>query len=693
MNRRFLIATIFLALASRAFAHDYGKLPMSFEENGGQANRQVKFQARGEGYQVFLTPGGATIALREGTKLRRGSHISSASAYQSDALGLEFVGSDPGVKIVGEGQLPGRSNYLIGSDPHRWHTQLRNYSRVSYEAIYPSTDLVFYGNARELEFDLVLAPGADPNAIKIKLTGAQELRLDNDGNIVLRTSGRDILLRAPFVYQKSIASRKRIPAQFVLSSANEISFHIAAYDASKELVIDPVLSYATYLGGATADEFVLNLTADRTGNAYAVGSTCSTDFPTSHPAQPAAAGNCDVFVSKLDPTGTHLLYSTYLGGSGGDTALGVAVDRFGNAYVTGQTFSSDFPLKNALQAHSGGDVEAFVAELNPTGSKLVYSTYLGGSGFDNGLDIAVDRDGSAAVVGETNSTNFPTRKPFQGSLRGSFNAFITKLKPGGNGLVYSTYLGGTGEDHGYGIALDNFANAYVTGFTNSSDFPTTRHGLQRTLAGGFDAFAAKLNSQGSGLVYSTYLGGAADENGLDVGVDWFGSAHLTGQTCSPDFPTRNPAQASLNGGCNAYVSRLDPTGSVLIYSTYLGGSVFDFARGIATQNVLGPLVFDYVGGFTCSPDFPLARPVQSTAPGGCEAFVAKLGPFGGIVYSTYLGGSDFDQVHGVGVDALGNAYVGGGTCSLDFPTTPNAFQTVAPGNCTEGFVAKITDPW
>jgi Beta-propeller repeat len=677
-------------------AQNYGKLPLRFEENRGQFNQQVKFQARGDGYQIFFTSDGATLALHKETKYspRSASYRSPRPQDQlADVVGLSFVGANPNATPTGVGELAGMSSYLVGRDKSKWLTGLRNYRQVRYESLYPATDLVFYGHGRQLEFDFVLAPGADPNHIKIKLTAAKSLNLDRQGNLVLHTSDNNLMLRAPLAYQQWEGNRTLISANYLLYKTGELGIQVGAYDASKPLVIDPVLSYSTYLGGSSTD-IVLNVAADRYGFAYATGNTCSVDFPTTNPFQSQnVGGGCIAFVSKFSQSGSELVYSTYLGGSDGSESdgLGVAVDQNFNAYLTGVTFSPDFPLENPFQDQNKGGAEAFVAELNPTGTALVYSSFLGGSGDDFGLDIVVDPEGVAYVTGDTSSPDFPVHNALQSSFKGGpSDAFVAKIRPQGSGLAFATYVGGTDEDHGFGIALDPARNIYVAGYSNSTDFPTTPHALQTGSAGGFDSVVFKLRNDGQKLLYSTYFGGNADDQGLDIGVDLFGSAHISGSTCSTDFPTRNPAQPAPTGQCAGYAARLDPSGSHLIYSTYLGGSFNDFARGIATRTLAGPWVFDYVSGLTCSSNFPLFHAIQPNFGGICDAFVTKLGPTGAIVYSTYLGGSDFDQSHGIAVDGRGNAYVGGITCSTDFPVSENAVQRAQAGNC-DGFVAKIAD--
>jgi hypothetical protein len=705
MISRILCSLGFLLCGGSTLVHaqSYGNLPLRFEENRGQINPQARFQARGDGYQVFLTVNGATLALHKGV-----APSPKPAAYKSfhpqtqpsDIVGLTFVGGNANPKLTGLGQVAAKTSYLIGRDQNGWLTGIRNYQKVRYESVYPDTDLIFYGHGRELEFDFILARGADPSRIRVRLTGAKQLKIDAEGNAVLHTSDKDLVLRAPIAYQRRADSRQLVSARYVLSANNEIEFEIGPYDTQEPLVIDPVLSYSSYLGGSNFDA-LLNVTVDREGFAYATGFTCSVDFPTMNPLQSqnlaGTFGGCTAFVSKFNQSGSELVYSTYLGGTGGfETGLSIAVDQNFNAYLTGVTLSPDFPLQNPFQAQNSGGAEAYVAELNPSGTGLVYSSFLGGSGDDIGLDIAIDGEGAAYVTGDTSSPNFPVRHPLQATFNGGqSDAFVAKIEPRGTAIAFATYMGGSNEDHGFGIALDFARNIYVAGYSNSVDFPATQHAFQPASAGGFDAVVFKLTNNGQQLIYSTYLGGSGDDQGLDIAVDLFGSAHISGQTCSANFPTRNPAQAAPTGQCAGYAARLDPSGSHLIYSTYLGGSDdandnFDFARGITTQNVVGPLVFDYVSGQTCSPNFPVAHAIQPNYGGSCDAFVTKLGPTGSIIYSTYLGGAGFDQSHGIAVDKRGDAYVGGSTCSTDFPVSAQALQSAQAGGC-DGFVAKIAN--
>ena len=463
-----------------------------------------------------------------------------------------------------------------------------------------------------------------------------------------------------------------------------MAFTFGEYVTTEPLVIDPTLIYSTYLGGSGAD-WGYDIAVDGPGNAYITGGTWSNDFPTKDPLQSDHGGSCDVFVAKLNASGSGLVYSTYLGGSSTDLGKSIAVDSLGNAYITGGTCSNDFSTKNPLQPDYGGGCDAFVAKLDPSGSALIYSTYLGGSDGDEGHNIAVDTLGNAYIIGRTFSADFPSQNPLQPDYGGGYSdVFVAKLNASGSGLVYSTYLGGSGKDLGESIAVDSLRNAYITGLSESADFPT-QGPLQPDYGGGYsDVFVAKLNASGSGLVYSTYLGGSGEDWGSDIAVDSLGNAYITGWSKSADFPTQGPLQPDYGGGCDAFVAKLNASGFGLVYSTFLGGTGGDSGRGIAVDS-LGNV---YITGGTYSADFPTKNPLQPDYGGGRDAFVAKLNASGsGLVYSTFLGDSGGDLGLGIAADGSGNASITGWSESTDFPTK-NPLQPDYGGG-RDAFVAKI----
>src|SRR5438552_1690786 len=429
-----------------AVSEAYGKLPLSFEANRGQTDAQVKFLSRGPGHTLFLTSTGAVLVLTTRESPAREPAVHGKPARRGPGtnavLRMTFVGAQPPLRPVGREELPGRANYFIGKDPAKWRTNVPTYAKVQYAALYPGIDLIYYGNQRQLAYDFIVRPGADPGLIALGFRGADKLDVDDQGDLVLDTAVGNIRMRKPVIYQEVNGVRREVAGSYVLTGTHQVGFRIAAYDASQPLVIDPVLSYSTYLGGSNADDG-LGIAVDTCGNAYVTGITLSTNFPTTAGAfQTTGGGAEDAFVTQLNPMGTGLVYSTYLGGSGVDDGLGIAVDARGNAYVTGVTLSTNFPTTaGAFQTTCGGAEDAFVTQLNPIGSLLVYSTYLGGSGVDDGLGIAVYARRNAYVTGVTFSTNFPTTAgAFQTTFGGTEDAFVTKLNPTGLRLVSSAGL-------------------------------------------------------------------------------------------------------------------------------------------------------------------------------------------------------------------------------------------------------------
>ncbi|HYB91873.1 MAG TPA: SBBP repeat-containing protein [Candidatus Binataceae bacterium] len=722
----------------------YGRLPMRFERNDGQTDARVKFLARGPGYTLFLAADEAVLALRKPSKdsparsslaLREEAGRSAiprapytrgndkptdrASAeIETEVLRLKLVGANRNARIEGVDRFATGSNYFIGNDPKKWHTDVPNYARVRYRNIYPGIDLVYYGaSPGHLEYDLVLAPGIDSRAIALRFEGAKPLTLNRDGDVVAKLDdGGEVIQHLPAVYREHDGKREKIAGKAVLRGKDTIGFDIASGAcAGKEhdcaVYIDPALAYSTYLGGSSAD-YGNGIAVDSSGNAYITGQAESADFPLLNAYQSTLKGKSDAFVAKLDPSASgtaSLLYSSYLGGSGGsyggDEGYDIAVDSAGNAYVAGQTESDNFPTLNGYQENcpsaSGpfGCWAAFVAKLDPSApgaSSLVYSTYLGGGGADSAAAIAVDSSGNVYVTGYAESANFPTLDAYQKTLNGSANAFVAELNPSVSGaasLLYSTYLGGSYQDYGFGIAVDSSGKAYVTGQAGSGDFPTL-HAFQKTLKGTQNAFVAKIDptkSKAASLLYSTYLGGSGSDYGDGIAVDSSGNAYVTGSAGSTNFPTLNAYQSKTGGKTDAFVAKLDPSlsgGASLLYSTYLGGSTQDYGDGIAVDSSGNA----YVTGSTQSANFPTLNAYQSTLKGSRNAFVAELNPSASgaasLLYSTYLGGSGSDYGYGIAVDSSGNAYVTGVTGSADFPTL-NAYQNTLKGD-QNAFIAKLS---
>jgi uncharacterized repeat protein (TIGR01451 family) len=914
----------------------YGKLPLSFEANEGQTDQHVKFLSRGSGYRLFLTANEAVLALSApvATEIKERpfagaqkavSRLSTEAGTQSAVLRMKLLGANPHPQVTGAEPQSGRTNYFIGRDSKQWRTQIESYAQVRYKEIYPGIDLTYYGNQRQLEYDFVVAPGGNPDAINLTFSGADKILIDADGALVLRTAAGDIRQHKPVLYQESNGQRLEIKGRYVIKRERKVGFEIEEYDRSKPLIIDPVLVYSTYLGG-NAEDRSYSIAVDSSGSTYIAGRTSSTNFPTPGSIQPAKAGYDDAFVVKLNPAGTAIIYATYLGGTRGQWARSIAVDADGNAYVLGSTNSPDFPTKNALRDSLRGGTDLFVTKLNADGSAITYSTFLGGSNNDGASGIAVDAGGNTYLTGNTFSTDFPLANALQDAKSG--DAIFTSAdsgstwSPGSKGLggaqvsafafnpvtpstvyaatdtgvfksadsgsnwsatgqialpsstfvsttqnpisdividpinpstlyvsscdgIYKTIDGGdhwsasnsglgndytqvshlaidrsnpltiyTGTYFGshaiyksidggaswspsdanlnldypnlfdlvidptnpsilyaalngnfykstdgaktwnsfpylnfdggtvYDIAIDptNTSTLYIgtdvgiwksvnggvsmtrlagspwyvpfvivdptnpsiiyasTGdltIARSTDggntWTTASTGFAREFvqiynivlafdpanttrlyAGGYsgaDAFLTKLNPAGTQLIYSTYIGGTSNETSMGVALDAAGNAYIAGATDSTDIHVVNAVQTTNKGGKDAYVAKVNATGSDFAYFTYLGGQYDEEANDVAVDAAGNA----YVTGYTNSANFPtinsLRQPTyENYLPNYilADAFVTKLNPLGSaLVYSTFLGGNFEDYGRGIAVDSAGNAYVVGDTKSTD----------------------------
>jgi hypothetical protein len=775
----------------------YGKFPLSFVANEGQTHNRVKYISHGRDYALFLTGDELTLKLSDkkpGPKAQAsiaggrlpalsrqllptqsfwqwtsGAGLTTRDNAQqttNSVLRLHLVGANRNANLVGEKELLGKANYFIGNDPKQWRTNLRTYGRVRYRRVYPGVELLCYGNqGGQLEYDFMVAPGADPKAIQLRVeTGSwqaeagnwnsegEELRAEivGNGDLVIRTSAGEVRFRKPTAYQPTgsknvsddsdflIQRSDLLDVRYVLTTDDQIRFQLPNYDKGRPLVIDPVLVYSTYLGGSAYDSGT-GIAVDSSGAAYVTGWTSSLDFPMVNPLQANCEGcsglsSFDTFVAKLSPSGSALVYSTYLGGSGSDQGTAIAVDSAGSAYVAGLTTSTDFPVTpGAFDTTASGEpyttpcyvgfpcAHAFVSKLKADGSALVYSTYLGGNAWDDATGIAVDSSGNAYVTGDTYTANFPTTNPIQAGA----GIFVLKLNVTGTAPIYSTTLGGDSAisstqggvtPSSYGIAIDSSGSAYVTGFTYATDFPVTPGGFQTTAGAPCGhapgptpcahAYVFKLNAAGSALVYSTYLRGSSNDYGFGIALDSSQNAYVTGSTTSTDFPTVNAFQTVNNGFLGtAFVSKLNAAGSALVYSTYLGGSSTDSGNAIAVDSFGSA----YVTGPAQSTDFPTVNAIQATCSNNSylnpAVFVTELNAAGSApIFSTYLGCSndvptengDFGAVgQAIAVDSGGNAYVTGWTGASDF-SVANPLQAKLQGT-QNLFVAKMSarsaGPW
>ena len=565
----------------------YGKLPIYFIQNNGQVDESVKFYEKGGGHSIFFTEDGIYFSFfskeqfqKEGTeKLKKQG---KDQKIISDQVVIKPVDGKR-AEIVAENMLSGKVNFFTGNDPNKWKTDIPTYGTVRYREIFPDIDLIFYGNQRQLEYDVVVKPGADPSSAAFKIEGARDLKTTKDGDLeIILNTGSSIIQKKPHIYQEIGGNKIEIKGEYAIKKEKEgyiYAFKVKEYDNAHVLVIDPVFVYSTYLGGGSSD-FGYGIAVDSQGHAYVTGYAGSNDYPTQNPIQAGNAGIYDVFVTKLDSSGSNLIYSTYLGGGSSDYGYGIAVDSQGNAYVTGYTGSNNYPTQNPIQAVYAGLSDVFVTKLDSSGSKIVYSTYLGGGDYDYGNDIAVDAQGNVYVTGHTMSNNYPTQNPIQAVYAGYGDVFVTKLNSSGSSMVYSTYLGGGSDDVGNGIAVDAQGNAYVTGYTGSNNYPT-QNPIQAGNAGLSDVIVTKLNSLGSSIVYSTYLGGGSDDGGNGIAVESQGNVYVTGYTWSKNYPTQNPIQVDNAGYWDVIVTKLSAIYTLIVTKTGTGsGTVTSSPAGI-----------------------------------------------------------------------------------------------------------------
>ncbi|AXC13645.1 Cell surface protein [Acidisarcina polymorpha] len=668
-------------LATAAVAANYGKLPLSFEANQGQTDAQVRFLSRGQGYSLFLTDKAAVLSLAKPS----GKSPETRSA-ESAVVRMELAGAANGLRVDGAVPLPGKKNYFIGSDPAKWHTNVPTFSKVRYTGVYPGVDLLYYGNQQQLEFDFVVAPNASAKPVKLHFDGAESLKLASNGDLKVSAGDGEIAFHQPVVYQKKDGQRQPVEGKFALLAGNTVGFELGSYDHSRELVIDPVLAYSTYIGGSEAygtDGYAISKVAvDAAGNAYFSGETDTADFPVTSRALKANNLHYSAFVSKLNASGSALMYSTYVSGNAPNL---FAVDNAGNVYLAG----ANIPVTpGAFQTTNSNYGKTSVAKLDSTGSTLVYSTYLGGSIAEQAYGIAADSSGNAYIVGATQSNDFPvTPGAFQTTKTnpsGASTVFVTKLNANGSGLLYSTFLGGKYQSYGMSVFVDSSNHAYVGGLTYSPDFPITPNAYDPTYAPRVDemAFAAKLNPSGSGLIYSTffpYVASALDQEGNIYALDLY--------SYGKDQVTKG---AYLKSG-SEWLGKLNASGTALVFGTFLVPENATYAFNGLAAGPQGDVFLAGSGG----PGFPItsdAYPFKSNPDGQTiNAVLAKLNPTGSaLTYATYLGGSGSvgsfqndgtthptgDAASAVACDPLGNVYLAGVTSSVDFPVTDGAFQTV-----------------
>jgi hypothetical protein len=680
--------------ADRARAiEQYGNLPLCFERQREQKNETETFLSRQSGFMVSVNSSGAVFAMRRpstsGSNLgtpHPGDHeragISPASQY--DILRMALVSANNHSPVVALKELPGKVNYFIGANPNEWKRDMPTYGAVRYGEVYPGIDLEYYGNHRQLEYDFIVAPGADPRAIRMSFEGVSRIVVEKNGTLVLENPAGQLRQQRPLAYQTISLVRKEVAARYVVKKGNQVSIELGNYDSSRPIVIDPVFVYSTYLGGGS-DDIGFAVTMDSVGNAYVAGRTLSTNFPTVNPLLPTNSGLRDIFVTKLNSSGTSLVYSTFIGGSGDDLAFGIATNSSNEAYLAGWTSSANFPLANALQpTYGGGNADAFLVRLNANGNALISSTYAGGTGDDVATKIALDSARNIYGIGYTNSTDLVTLNAIQPVKGAGFDAFLIKLTPAADSILFSTYAGGNGNDFGLGLAVDSAGSVYAIGDSESTDLVTV-NALQPLNAGGFDAFLAKLTPAGNGIVFATYAGGNGDDSGQAISLDGSANIYAVGYTNSTNLQLIvNAVQPIKGAGYDAFLAKLNTSGTSVIYSTFLGGNNTDAAYAVASDTAGN----SYITGETSSTNFHRVNSLRNSAAGGRDVFVTKLNPSGStILFSTYLGGGADEVGNAIAADDSGAAYITGGTLSLNFSTsTPLQPRR---GGGMDAFISKL----
>lgn len=664
LTRAALAIALALGLAGASFAAARPALPLRFE------SLPSGFVARMPGYSLAIAPGEVALAVAE------------------RVVRFRVAGANAGATLSGEAPSSAPSHFFLGSDRARWRSSVTAFERVRASGVRPGVDVVYYGAEGELEFDLVAAPGADPASIEWAVTGADGIAPTDAGALAVRVGERTFLLRAPVAYQGREGVREPVSARFEPRAGGRFGFAVGDYDRARSLVIDPVLSVASYLGGTSNDEGRA-VAIDASGAIYVAGETISLDLPAGpNAAQPAfAGGEQDVFVAKLDPSGSKLLWLTYLGGSRHDRGFAIAIDAYGSAVVTGRTGSLDFPTVAPLQAAiGGGDDDAFVAKLAPDGTSLTFSTYLGGTDIDRGLAIGVDANGEITVGGITLSADFPIAAAFQpGYGGGNADGFVAKLSAGGAALRFASFIGGSASDNVRALTLDAQGRATLCGDTDSPDFPVAA-AFQPIHGGAFDAWVGRVDPAGTALAPATYFGGSADDFALGCDTAPAGETVIGGITVSPDLPLLHPVQSSPSGDLDAFVAKLDAELATPAFSTYLGGAATDFGLDVAIDARGGATLV----GSSDSTDYPVANAIQATNGGYFDTIVTRIGATGAMDWSTYLGGSQseitFDRM-GVAMDAHGRPVLTGITRSANHPLAVPV-QPVWAG-ADEAFFARI----
>ncbi|MEO5922207.1 MAG: SBBP repeat-containing protein [Bryobacteraceae bacterium] len=675
-----LTGLLLLTAGLSAFAMDRPQLPYTFEENQGQAPAPVKYLARGQGYSLFLTDREAVLALERDANTRQ-------------IVRMSLDGSQPASSIQGVGRAQQTTNYLVGNEPVKWKTNVPHFNGVRYANVYQGIDLVYHSAASQLEYDFVVAPGARTADIQMRFGGVQTMRVTMSGALELQFGARKLVNQAPVAYQEIGGRRRLVRASYNLLGDNRVGFRVGPHNEALPLVIDPVVLYATFLGGDRTDS-VSAIAVDPQGNTYVTGETTSANFPAVGTAITQIQGAIPyAFVTKYNAAGTQILYSTLLGGNSNTRGQGIAVDAAGNAYVSGVTGAKNFPMVNPVQATHPGLNIGYVAKLNPQGNAILFSTYIGGERNDEARSIAVDSAGAIHVTGRVTSTTFPTSNAIQPTFGGNTDAFVAVYSAPNYRLKFSTLLGKTGLEEANALTVDAQGATYVTGFAAAAGMATAG-AYQSLVRSPNDAFALKINAEGTSLDWFTYYGGRGDEYGKAIALDTFGNVLIGGSATSDNLvTTSNAIQPALRGDNDAFLAKFSADGRDLLYATYLGSAttrsgISESINGIGVDPTRGVAL----AGITDGANFPTVRPIQPFGGGTADGFVARLNPsLADLDFSTHVGGSLNEEVLGMALDGNGGIHLAGYTLSTNFPLK-NAINT-AFGSAQEGFVSHICDPF
>ncbi len=676
------LSCVFFVLWSNSSASATGRNTPVFIENIGQWPDSVLFVCNTGSQALWFTYNGVHHRLaRIDTSATRTSSLRSKLGAKHPVLGkfgatlpqLEFMtvsakfeGTNPNVKVLGASKQKQYYNFYKGRDRSKWKSHVPCFESIIYEDIYPGINLSYYSNGNKIEYDFMVSPTADPSQIRIAYQGAKSVQISKKGKLIVGADWGEIIESKPKVYQMKGGRRKVIDASFNMLSENMIGFKVSKeYDKSKKLIIDPVLSYSTYFG-TVSGQIALSIDLDSQGNMLISGLT-GPSFPTFKAFDSVGSGGQDAFISKISASGHELIFSTYLGGDEWELFSNAKTDTFDNIYVAGITLSPNFPALIGYDTTFDGIKETgFLCKFTPGCDSMIYSTFVGGSDFDFLVGLDVDNDGFAYVTGLTTSTDLVFEYSYIREYMNRGDGFLVKVSPDGQSPVFGTYLGGyDNSDFPFGIAVDDSGNAFVTGYTTSNDFPSTDPSDTIMWNAGYDAFVQQISTNDSSLVYSVRFGSTGDDEGLDIKLDKSGDAYVTGRAFGRGFPLMNAYDSTPNGGGDLFVSKFQKSTGNLLFSTYMGSRSWDDSYCIGVDNEHRV----WIAGDTWEDNFPTVDAFDNTFNGRIDAFVACLSASGSeLLYSTYLGGNEWDGFFGMVIDASNNVYLAGRTQSLNYPT-------------------------